>query len=246
MRPTRSSRPDRRTLSLIGLVLLGTAACSDVTVPGEPSRSLVSTTLVSAKAPRVAICHVTGDGSFQLLEVNGNAVDAHRSHGDALPGEDVPGMAGYQFSSACVPEVVARDLTGVWEGTYTWNCGGARTGSTPIRFEVVDLHNGRIAGTVSYLGGSAPLTDSDRMSDPFFRANGTLLGGTLDPNGMTIRLITNGDAGQFVNNEFDGTISANLRSISGGTLNGDSATPTSNGCSAGVGYSGTFSLTRVS
>jgi hypothetical protein len=62
---------------------------------------------------------------------------------------------------------------------------------------------------------------------------------------MYVRLTSNGDAGFFVNNQFDGTIASDFNSITGNTLNGDSPVPGSDGCSAAVGYSGTFTVTRV-
>lgn len=40
-------------------------------------------------AEKVDVCHVTGDGTFHLLNINGNALEAHLGHGDALPGATV-------------------------------------------------------------------------------------------------------------------------------------------------------------
>ncbi len=40
---------------------------------------------------RVTLCHVTGNGSYQLLEVDENARSAHEGHGDGYPaGAEVP------------------------------------------------------------------------------------------------------------------------------------------------------------
>jgi len=135
-----------------------------------------------------------------------------------------------------------KDLTGAWQGTYSWDCGGTRTGSSPIEFGLTDLGTGSIAGTVSYLGGTADLVtaSSRRISDPIFRADGTRTGGRTDPNGMWVSLVTGGASGFFVHNEFNGQIAADFRSITGGTLNGDSL----GGCSAPQGYSGSFTVSR--
>lgn len=234
------------TCGALGILMVASAACAEVTsTEPAPARSAHAS---FAKAPQTSVCHATGGGSYLLLSINGNAVDAHRSHGDALPGEPVPGMAGYAFGSDCVPELIATDLNGEWAGTYTWNCGGTRTGSSAIRFMLSDPGTGRISGTVSYLGGSSVLApfETYRIGQPILRPNGTWLGGSMDPEGMYVRLTTHGDPGFFVNNQFDGLIASDFRSISGNTMNGDSPTPGSAGCSAGVGYSGTFTVVRVS
>ena len=54
------------------------------------------TVSLAAKAPKVDVCHTTGDGSFQLLNVNGNALSAHLAHGDGIPGDG-------EFDENCDP-----------------------------------------------------------------------------------------------------------------------------------------------
>lgn len=67
------------------------------------------------KVLKVDVCHQTGNGSFRLINVSGNALDGHVGHGDALPGDEVPGMPGFSFDEQCVPVqagvVVARATT---------------------------------------------------------------------------------------------------------------------------------------
>ena len=41
---------------------------------------------IRAKKDKVQICHKLGNGQFKLIEVNGNAVQAHLNHGDGKPG----------------------------------------------------------------------------------------------------------------------------------------------------------------
>ena len=43
-------------------------------------------------AEKVALCHLTGNGSYRSIEVNINAVPAHLAHGDVLE-EELPGCA---------------------------------------------------------------------------------------------------------------------------------------------------------
>jgi hypothetical protein len=50
---------------------------------------------------RVQLCHRTGNGRYQLLEVSISAEPAHRAHGDGKIGEAVPGMTGKVFGAGC-------------------------------------------------------------------------------------------------------------------------------------------------
>ncbi|MGH6720127.1 MAG: DUF7507 domain-containing protein, partial [Alphaproteobacteria bacterium] len=53
------------------------------------------------EGPKVQLCHRTGNGSYHLIEVSVNAEPAHRAHGDAKPGERVPGNPGHVFGPSC-------------------------------------------------------------------------------------------------------------------------------------------------
>lgn len=52
--------------------------------------------------PKVTLCHRTGSGRYNLIEVSVNAEPAHRAHGDAKIGEAVPGRPGSVFGPGCV------------------------------------------------------------------------------------------------------------------------------------------------
>ena len=39
---------------------------------------------MSAPAPKVNVCHATGDGTFHLINISSNALDAHLAHGDVV------------------------------------------------------------------------------------------------------------------------------------------------------------------
>lgn len=90
-------------LVLANVFVLG---CSDpvdgTTGPDQLSAALgISAT---AKGGKVDVCHVTGNGSFNALTMNGNALDAHLAHGDvAQPNGQVPGSPGYVFDASCSP-----------------------------------------------------------------------------------------------------------------------------------------------
>jgi hypothetical protein len=50
---------------------------------------------------KVSLCHRTGAGFYVLISVSVSAEPAHRAHGDARPGQAVPGQAGKVFSASC-------------------------------------------------------------------------------------------------------------------------------------------------
>jgi hypothetical protein len=56
-----------------------------------------------AFAQKVAVCHVTGNGTYHLILINTNALPAHLAHGDGQPGGAVPNMSGYIFGDNCGP-----------------------------------------------------------------------------------------------------------------------------------------------
>ena len=53
------------------------------------------------EGPKVELCHRTGNGSYQLIEVSTSAEPAHRAHGDGKIGEAVPGSPGKVFAAGC-------------------------------------------------------------------------------------------------------------------------------------------------
>jgi hypothetical protein len=50
---------------------------------------------------KVDICHVTGTGTYILINVSVNALPAHLAHGDGLPGGLVPGVGCKIFGADC-------------------------------------------------------------------------------------------------------------------------------------------------
>ena len=42
-------------------------------------------TLAAERANTTAVCHIEGNGTFHLININANALDAHLKHGDVLP-----------------------------------------------------------------------------------------------------------------------------------------------------------------
>ncbi len=92
-----------------GVTALLTVACGDKYNDANPTGAsavggaAVTSGAVSldAKKPKVDVCHVTGNGSYNLLNVNGNAQQAHLDHGDGLADSTVGAPAGQKFDEAC-------------------------------------------------------------------------------------------------------------------------------------------------
>jgi uncharacterized repeat protein (TIGR01451 family) len=61
----------------------------------------VTTPPPATDGPRVQLCHRTGNGRYQLLEVSISAEPAHRAHGDGKIGEAVPALPGKVFGAGC-------------------------------------------------------------------------------------------------------------------------------------------------
>lgn len=65
---------------------------------------LIPTGVAFAGGQKEEVCHRTGNGSFELIQVSTNAVQQHiDNHGDGSPGDTVPGMDGYSFDESCIP-----------------------------------------------------------------------------------------------------------------------------------------------
>lgn len=81
-----------------GLTALLTVACGDKYNQSNPAAAsavglggaAVTSGAVSldAKADKVAVCHLNGNGSFHVINVSGNALPSHQAHGDLVVGVD--------------------------------------------------------------------------------------------------------------------------------------------------------------
>lgn len=246
----RSGAMQRGLCLLLGSVGVLVSACADgpLLEPAAPSFDRAAV----AHEGKSAVCHRTGAGNFTLIHVGDRSVQAHVGHGDALPGEEVPGALGYNFDAACQPVEAPNEpttLTGTWEGTYAWDCqesgDGIFAGSTNIRFVLVQDEFGSLSGTAEYLGGTASLDQqSHRIAEPTFN-DGGVVSGPWDADGMWVRIDVPPSEGHFVNNVFSGEVAEDLNSITGTTQNGDHLMPHGLGCSANFGPSGEFVVNRV-
>ena len=79
----------------------GTSTVTDTDASHYFGQAPVTTTPPPTDGARVQLCHRTGNGRYNLIEVSRDAESAHRAHGDAKIGEPVPGMAGKVFGPGC-------------------------------------------------------------------------------------------------------------------------------------------------
>lgn len=90
---------------------------SNPLAPSPVTPGITSTT-TSAKPPgdrKIVLCH-NGSTGFEKIEVALPAEAAHRAHGDAAPGEPVPGVASNVFDGQCRPvDAALRITSGSWE-----------------------------------------------------------------------------------------------------------------------------------
>jgi len=92
---------------------------------------LTSVLALAAPAEKVDVCHVEGNGTYIKINISENSFDSHVAHGDAAPGDPVPGMEGYVFGEDCTPEesgpIVTPGYSGLTEAAgvrYRGNSSG--------------------------------------------------------------------------------------------------------------------------
>ena len=141
----------RRTLTLLiatatlMVVATGVAGATPPDHAGRPDHaaknhgaSAVGGERVSP-APKVDVCHRTGNGEFHLINISSNALDAHLAHGDALAGGGaVPGMPNFEFDEAC-----EEYSTEVVEGSFSG-------GGIDIAFTAYVAFDEEVSGMGSY------------------------------------------------------------------------------------------------
>ncbi|MDQ2669706.1 MAG: hypothetical protein M3Y31_03665, partial [Gemmatimonadota bacterium] len=104
MRPNRAPvRTSYLPLLMAAVVIVG----CDADVPSGPTAD-VAAPPAAAKPGVEPVCHFDPlAGGFVRLDVPAPGAAAHRGHGDAAPGELVPGSVGFIFDDGCQPEEIA-------------------------------------------------------------------------------------------------------------------------------------------
>lgn len=129
------------------------------------------TALSAAEPPdRVAVCHRSGTGEFRLIQVHVAALPAHLAHGDAQPGDDVPGNPDRRFDDQCnqvdqpEPELLTHTFTGTIGGGPSGNgmCIGSGEGTVfsnygACEFEFVASADGHVSALLTWAPDLSPL-----------------------------------------------------------------------------------------
>lgn len=82
-----------------------------------------------AAPDKADVCHRTGDGSYILINVSERALPAHLRHGDGVPGDRVPGLAGKKFAADCAIVDACPTLTAGEAAGFTTGAGFRVKGS---------------------------------------------------------------------------------------------------------------------
>ncbi len=90
-----------RLLGLVAVVAAGVVMVSGPVGAGDKGPKPVGT-----------VCHEDGDGRIRPLELPQPALDAHVAHGDGVPGDPIPGVAGAVFGEDCEAVFVVVDTDG--------------------------------------------------------------------------------------------------------------------------------------
>lgn len=88
-------------------------------------------------------------------------------------------------------------IAGVWAGSYTWSCSGAKSGSSPLVLTLTQ-ENDRISGTAAYLNDVSSLTGTVAGSVVTLEITGT---STITPNWLVGTAEENAINGTTVNGE---------------------------------------------
>ena len=120
-------------LLTLALVFTLTLAACDAADPVAPATATLPTASAAAKSD---VCHYDADAdTYHLINIADRAIDAHIAHGDARPGETVPGSNGdFAFDDACVPQPVFDCATvgGAEVGGACWFLGADGQSCTDV------------------------------------------------------------------------------------------------------------------
>lgn len=136
------------------------------------SLGLLSRGVVKAAQVKKDLCHRTGNGSYHMITIPEPAWQTHYNHGDAGPGEAVPGHVGSVFDDACnlvecpctfTADVLTMDLTfDPDDACLEFNVGFPLEGAIVMTFD--DLTFDAFSLTFDEVGGdfSCIVLDSDQ------------------------------------------------------------------------------------
>ena len=87
-------------------LVAGVSDGEEVEIQVDLSGTTAAVLSETRRSLKVELCHRTGSGRYQLIDVSVNAEPAHRGHGDGAIGDPVPGDPDLRFDETCVPAVI--------------------------------------------------------------------------------------------------------------------------------------------
>lgn len=93
------------------------------------------------------MCHRTTEGTYIRIVIAGTAVPAHRDHGDAGPGEAVPGPPGMEFTETC--DVIPTTVFAIAYTDMDPDDGpGFKEGTDVLIAKLIDYNDGSPDGLI--------------------------------------------------------------------------------------------------
>ena len=111
---------------------------------------LGASVVFAAPAPKVDVCHLTDTGAYVKINVSENALPAHVEHGDASPGELVPGVPGKKFADDCTLVDANANVAGTWCG----QSGYEGVMGYLFTMTLSQDSNGAVTGQINYDNGA--------------------------------------------------------------------------------------------
>lgn len=148
------------TFSILFLFL---AACSET-----PVATVEFEENLQSLAIKEAVCHYQkGADSWKLLLIGSKAAEAHKNHGDVMPGSPVPEQEGYIFNGNCEPIVVCP----CWNGLAGLKDIVQNQFTDPaISYGLYSYPNGNVEAGI-YDNGSQGPGDKDNFVEASHNAN---------------------------------------------------------------------------
>jgi hypothetical protein len=147
-------------LSFVTIALF--LGCADS--PNAPTATLEP---AAKKAPKVDVCHAISDGTYKLLNISGNALNAHLNHGDVLPGSEGLDESCNLIVVCDVTFDEASALCHPGEIDINWTTSGSATGLTYIMQQSSVDPEWTDVATVTGDTGSFSITVPPPVTPPF-------------------------------------------------------------------------------
>jgi hypothetical protein len=106
------------TIAMVASMLVATVGVASAAPPDHAAKPDKPVNAQDrGPAEKVDVCHLSnGEKGLHLINVSGNALEAHLAHGDVLPGDAVPEMENYEYGLDC--EVRSTQVVdGLFEGS---------------------------------------------------------------------------------------------------------------------------------